>query len=668
MAELAMRVWPLDGWVAEGYLRQPMPGIKVDRHEGGYLSIGNFRTWLDDEGGLVCTCGQNEQNYPCAHGAELLSKAEALRVADRNTHFTAERNRMGLHLDLDEWSKALLESFSDESERVEDGDGFVIGEDYLFPVGASWGACNLQAAQTIFALKRKAVSSEQNRIWLPETAMPDILELARTQVLEAGEDITRYLAFANRSAIVRPAPHITGTLDPAQQEGVNWLLDAFHHKMGGILADQMGVGKTLQIIAHIQALKDAGLLVRALISVPSGAVDHWMREIKTFAPNLDAIAWEGPTRSTLRPILDISEIVVTTHRIMTVDAAILRSLDWTVYALDEAQDAKNPESDLAVSSAVLPARQKIPVTGTPVENSLIDLHTLFTIAIPGLLGRQAHFRRDISDPVKKGEDEADAILEALHAVVAPFLKHRTQQSAGLSIPQPNIIRIPVDLQSDREAYEMVRDKAHLLLDGGSGGIFHQITRLRQASADYRLVAGSNSTKESSKTAWIADYVADKISRGRQVLIFSTWTTHLELLERAIVRRGISSDKIGRIDGAMNRRQKRWAEEDFKTGERPILQMTMKAGGRSLNLPEADDVIIGVPWWNPAVMMQAAYRAIRRGQTKTIDVAIPIGTDTIEERLMEIQAHKSQISTSILRPAAGSGGLTRRQLVELIRAS
>ena len=668
MPELAMRVWPLEGWLAEGYLRHPMPGIKVERHEGGYLSVGSFRTWLDDEGGLVCTCGRNDQTYPCTHGAELLSKAEALRLADRDVHLSAERNRLGLHLELDEWSASLLKSFPLESENIEDGDGFVIGEDYLFSFGSSWGACNLQAAETIFALKRKAVSSEQNRIWLPETAMPDILELARTQVLETDKEINRYLAFANRDIIKHQPPQITGMLDPAQEEGVNWLLDAFHHGMGGILADQMGVGKTLQIIAHIQALKDAGLLVRALISVPSGAVDHWMNEIRTFAPNLEAIAWEGPTRSALRPILDSSEIVVTTHRIMTVDAAILRSLDWTVYALDEAQDAKNPESDLAVSSAVLPARQKIPVTGTPVENSLIDLHTLFTIAIPGLLGRQAHFRRDIADPVKKGEDEADAILEALHAVVAPFLKHRTQQSAGLSIPKPNIIRIPIDLQSDREAYEMVRDRAHLLLDGGSGGIFHQITRLRQASADYRLVAGSGSTRESSKTAWIADHVADRIRSGRQVLIFSTWTTHLELLEAAIIRRGIPPEKIGRIDGAMNRRQKRWAEEDFKNGKKPILQMTMKAGGRSLNLPEADDVVIGVPWWNPAVMMQAAYRAIRRGQTKTIDVAIPIGTDTIEERLMEIQAHKTQISTSILRPAVGSGGLTKRQLVDLIRAS
>ena len=670
-----MTIWPLSGWLGSGLFIPKNGSFNIDRSPDGFLLQSENTTWLDNEGGLVCTCGESKKDQPCRHGLEILGLNEIFSNAIRNQIPDADRNRNGLYIDTDEWTNALINSIQRDENL--DQTGMIFQNEYIFPLGVMeerpelqiWGATSLRTAEIMQSIISKKIAQSGQRIWLPETAMSDILDLSHAGLMNGTSGaISRYLAFANREKSNYNHPEICGKLDPAQLEGAEWLSDAFDHSLGVILADQMGVGKTLQIIAHIQSLKERRSLVRAMIAVPAGAVDHWINEIRRFTPDLDVIAWEGRERGKLEPILDSTEIVVTTHRTLVVDSHKLRKLDWSVLAVDEAQDAKNPESDLAVACALLPAFQKIPVTATPVENSLVDLHTLMTIAAPGLLGRQAHFRRDVADPVKKDEEGSEEILRKLHAIVAPFIKHRTQESAGLSIPKPNISRIILDLQEDQAAYEFIRDKAKEALNGEDINIFHQITLLRQAAADYRLITGKVTGESSTKTDWIAESVARRISEGRQVLLFSTWTGQLDLIRKDLIRRGAKQSEIGRIDGAMTRKQKRYAEADFKQGSLRLLEITMKAGGRSLNLPEADDVILSVPWWNPAVMMQAAYRAIRRGQKKTINVDIPIMKNTIEERLMEIQDIKARMSTTILQPASGSGGLTRKQLIGLINDS
>lgn len=670
-----MTIWPLSGWLESGLFVPRCGAFDVEESSDGLLVQSESITWLDNEGGLVCTCNESKDQQPCRHGIEILGLNEIHGKAIRGQVSGADRNQSGLFMDTDEWTRCLVDSIQKKGSLSESG--IIFRKEYIFPLcglrsdsgDQFWGATSLKTAEIMQSVIGKKIAQNGQRIWLPETAMSDILDLSHSGLMgNSGSAVSRCLAFANRTQGPYQHPKISGTLDPAQVEGAAWLSDAFDHALGGILADQMGVGKTLQIIAHLQSLKERKSLVRAMIVVPAGAVDHWINEIHRFTPELDVIAWEGRERGKLEPILDSTEIVVTTHRTFIVDSPKLRKLDWSVFALDEAQDAKNPESDLAVASALLPAFQKIPVTATPVENSLVDLHTLMTIAVPGLLGRQAHFRRDVADPVKKDEEGSEEILKNLHAIVTPFIKHRTQESAGLSIPKPNIQRVMLALKDDQDAYEFIRDKAKEALNGEDINIFHHITLLRQAAADYRLITGKTNGEPSTKTDWIAQSIARRISEGRQVLLFSTWTGQLDLIKKDLIHRGIKDVSIGRIDGSMTRKQKRYAEADFKQGQLRLLEITMKAGGRSLNLPEADDVILSVPWWNPAVMMQAAYRAIRRGQTKTINVDIPIMSNTIEERLMEIQDIKTRMSTSILQPASGSGGLTRKQLIGLINDS
>ena len=595
---------------------------------------------------------------------------EAYDLAAPFSGIEVARSRNGLSVNVDEVALGIADTLQQHHPEDDEAMGFAIDGFYVCHLAEyGWVKLPISAAVALQSIARHRQGSGAHKIWVPETVLPDIIELSKSSGMKSADgQLEKYLTFANSSRVAHPQPSgLKATLDAAQIEGFSWLVDLHDHGISGILADEMGIGKTMQIIALVLYLKERGNFKRSMISVPAGAVDHWMSEFGKFAPSLETLAWEGTQRRNLLPILDAVDVVVTTHKLLTIDHAILRQHDWTVFAIDEAQDGKNPESELASSSALLPAVQKIPVTGTPVENSLIDLHTLMTIAAPGLLGRQVHFKRDISDKVKKDED-AEVILNALHKVVSPFLKHRTQQSAGLSIPPPKVEEIRLAFKEDAEAYANVRDLTQAMLKDGSGSIFQLITMLRQASADYRLMQERPRGHESTKTSWIADRVAYELNQGRKILVFSTWTTHLDILREAILTRGINPERLQRIDGSKNRKEKRWAEEDFKSGPVDVLEMTMRAGGRSLNLPEADTVILGVPWWNPSVMRQAAYRAVRRGQTKIIDVLIPIMADSIEVRLMDIQDQKSRISHSILRPASGFGGLTRKELENLINGA
>jgi len=666
--QYGLYVWPRNGWLASVRaedLRNDASGNPV---EGGLVVRTEYITWLDSDNGLLCTCGDNSDTMPCRHGLLVLACNEAAELAHPMGSVEILRTRSGLAVDLDEMAADVAASLGESRPTDSEAGGFCIGENYhCLGRGGEWIRTPVSVASALGSIARRSTQKQAGRIWVPETAMPDILELSKSGGATAADrQLGRYLAFANSDRAIRAQPKgLRATLDEAQIEGFSWLADLNEHEISGILADEMGLGKTMQIIALLLHLKENGGLKRAMIGVPSGAVDHWMKEFAQFAPDLEVLAWEGPQRTKMAPILDTMDVIVTTHKIMTIDHAVFRKLDWTVLAVDEAQDGKNPESELALASALLPAKQKIPVTGTPVENSLVDLHTLITIAAPGLLGRLGHFKREISDKVRKDDEEAELILAGLHRVVAPFMKHRTQQSAGLSIPAPNIVRLDMQFSSDRDVYQTVRDRAQAMLKDRSGSIFQLITMLRQTAADYRLLESGMQGKESTKTTWIADKVEAEIAAGRKVLLFSTWTTHLDLLNRAIIARGVDPSIVSRIDGNKTRREKRWAEEDFKEGGVDILEMTMRAGGRTLNLPEADTVILGVPWWNPSVMRQAAYRAVRRGQTKTIDVFIPVMADSIEMRLMEIQDRKSQISHSILRPSSGYGGLTRRELENMI---
>lgn len=665
-----MRTWPIDGWIADmpaGFLGGSDGA--VERREGGYLAMGSDQdarvTWLDDRGGLVCSCGAGDRLSPCMHGRILLARVEAYRTAKPLGHLTVARRRDGLRLVPDQHAE-LLARYHSEDQR-DQANVFKVSDRIVLHSRGDWWSMDANLAAVVVSTLQP-IPDTGGGVRVPEGRLADLLDLQDqgTIGLEGVQTrAMRRLPGVAGSSVIHPVEVQGASLDPAQIQGIAWMGGLAEAGLGGILADEMGVGKTLEIIGHVLATRSAGRLDRAVIATPSGSIDHWAREFRSFAPDIDILVWEGAQRDRLLPIFAASPVVLTTHRLFVLDAHLFRSHDWTILAIDEAQDANSASSDLAVACALLPSEQKIPVTGTPVENTLMDLHTLATIAVPGLLGRAAHFRRDVAEPVRRGREDADEIISALHRSISPYLLHRTQADAGLSIPKPLEHRTAFPLDRDHDAYEFLAKEARQAILSSPGGIFRHITLLRQAAADPRLVTKDVDSTEGTKTRILADRIADDIRDGRQVLLFSTWRSHLDLLSVALERRGIDPRTISRIDGTLGRRQRRWAEEDFKSGRSRVLQATMRAGGRSLNFPEADKVCIATPWWNPAVMRQAAYRAIRRGQTKTIEVDIPIALATIEERLMETQDEKARTANGILRPHGMRGGLTRREMERLV---
>lgn len=661
------------------------------------------KTWLSHDYKGLCTCNQSEANIPCKHiNALLIYKKRQTIVEMDNTQF----NNVSI--------KRVMGKMTIEVENKNPIDATINLKDSLAqygqPTGLNalginlsgkwyyhdksqnikdknsnkkiWSSVPIEIAKLIGDIS-KNFSLEKptsERLWIPESKIYDISELAKSGRLTLPAELDKYVRFSNKARRDQAQPkNMKAVLDKAQLEGVAWLQDLFDENLAGILADEMGVGKTMQILGHIQELSNNDKLKNgALLAVPSGAIDQWADEMRKYIPELEFIVWEGLNRQNLLTLFDETPIVLTTHSLLSIDAKIFKSKKWTFFAVDEAQDGNNPTSRLASIFALIPAYQKIPITGTPVENSLIDLHTLMSISNPGLLGSRAAFSRDIVKKTQASsediisvekEKEGENALDGLHKVVAPFILHRTQSDVGLNVPEPKNIEIAIEMEEvDRELYEAVW-RAIMSEEDKKTKAFRSLTLLRQAAADVRLIKGEKrNLPVSTKTKIIAKSAYEKLSEEKRILLFSTWTGHLDLLEAEIQNKSQKA-VIARIDGSMSRKQKREVQRAFKNYEIDVLAMTMKAGGRALNLPEADDVFITQSWWNPFISRQAAYRAIRRGQTKTINVSNFIVKDTIEERLVEIQKHKKMLSNSIMRPNGhGAGGLKMKEIINLIDRS
>jgi len=711
----------IDLWASVGDERASFePIFNPDRIEGSlseneddlgllHSCEDGSKTWISIDYKGLCTCNQTEPEAPCKHLNALIIYRRRQEIVQKNTLAEEAEGRgvsikrlMGkMTLEVESsgpfgGTTNLMASLSQYGQTTGlNAPGVMSSGKWYYPetprnnvteqvvLRKVWTSVPLEAAKLIGDINGNSASekSGNERAWVPEDRILDISEMAKAGRITLPAEMNRYVQFANTIRKKQEQPKgMTASLDAAQLEGVAWLQDLFDAGLSGILADEMGVGKTMQVLGHIQELNNTGKLKNgALLGVPSGAVDQWADEMRLHIPNLEFIIWEGSQRENLRPLISETPIVLTTHALLTIDADLFKSRKWTFFGVDEAQDGNNPSSQLASAFALTPAFQKLPITGTPVENSLVDLHTLMSISNPGLLGSRAAFMRDIvkqteaasndDEEAAQLEKKAEEVLGKLHKVAAPFLLHRTQQDAGLSVPEPHNITIPIEMEeADRGLYEAVW-RAVMDEDNEKGGAFRALTLLRQAAADVRLIKGERRhLPASTKTKIIADAARDKIQQEKRILLFSTWTSHLDLLESEIQRKNPNST-IARIDGSMNRKEKREVQRAFKNYEIDVLGMTMKAGGRALNLPEADDVFITQSWWNPFISRQAAYRAIRRGQTKTIKVSTFVVKDTIEERLVEVQEHKKMLAHSIMRPNGhGAGGLKMKEIINLINRS
>ena len=465
--------------------------------------------------------------------------------------------------------------------------------------------------------------------------------------------IARFRVVADIPDVKVPASFI-GTLRHYQQQGVNWLQHLRENGLGGLLADDMGLGKTAQTIAHIVIEQSAGRLRQpALVVVPTSLVPNWTAELTHFAPHLRVAVLHGLDRHERRRDLSNTDVVITTYTVLTRDITEMAALKWHMVVLDEAQAIKNASSKVTHAACRLDTKHRIGLSGTPIENNLGELWSQFAFLMPGLLGHRKSFNRRFRSPIEK---EGDVVRQRqLSLRIRPFILRRTKAAVATELPPKHTILRRITLAPDqRELYETIRATMHeRVLEGiaarGAGQshilVLDALLKLRQVCCDPRLVklpsARQNGTRTetSSKLDDLLEMVGEMIAEGRRILLFSQFTSMLDLMKPPLTAAGI------RFVELRGDTQDRAAPvKSFEAGEVPLFLISLKAGGRGLNLTSADTVIHYDPWWNPAVEDQASDRAHRIGQTKSVFVYKLIAADTVEERILELQERKAALAS------------------------
>jgi superfamily II DNA or RNA helicase len=450
-----------------------------------------------------------------------------------------------------------------------------------------------------------------------------------------------------------PPTGLRATLRPYQLEGLAWLQHLRLHGASGVLADDMGLGKTLQTIAHLVAEREAGRLRDpALVVAPTSLMGNWRRELQRFAPFLRVTVLYGPRRRQLLPAIGRSDVVVTTYGALVRDEDALSRQPFSLLVLDEAQAVKNPRSQARRAATAIQAPHRIALSGTPVENSLTELWSIFDLLMPGLLGDADWFRHRYVQPIEsEGNEER---MAALRAQVAPFLLRRTKEEVAWDLPPKTELVRPVELRgAQRDLYESLRVAAHAEvrqairrkgLAGSTIAILDALMKLRQVCCDPRLLPGdaAQNVQTSAKHDLFMDLLGQQLARGRRVLVFSQFTSMLALIGESLRRDGIGYVEL---TGATTNRQR--AVDTFEGRKVDVFLISLKAGGTGLNLVSADTVIHYDPWWNPAAQAQATDRAHRIGQTRPVFVYQLIVAGTVEERMLALQRRKQQLADGLL---------------------
>ena len=438
-----------------------------------------------------------------------------------------------------------------------------------------------------------------------------------------------------------------------QKTGFRWLQFLSQYRLGGILADDMGLGKTLQTIAHMLAEKVSGRLTKpVLIVAPTSLLGNWQEEIAKFAPALTVHIYYGPGRHRQRQAFDAADVIVTSYSLVFRDQESLETYCFSHLILDEAQNIKNPASRSSQSVCALDAENRLCISGTPIENHLEELWSLFHFLMPGFLGRQENFRQRFRHPIEK---EGDTFARNLLASrVGPLMLRRKKTEVAKELPPKTEMIRSVELEgAQRDLYETIRaamqdrvqeviaeqgiERAHLY-------ILDALLKLRQGCCHPRLLSleAAQQVETSAKMEFLFEMLPEMIGEGRRVLLFSQFTTMLDLLEHRLGEVCISHV---RLDGSTRNRDA--VVKRFQRKEVPLFLISLKAGGVGLNLTQADTVIHYDPWWNPAVENQATDRAYRIGQDQPVFVYKLITKGSIEERIVAMQEDKKELVEGLL---------------------
>jgi SNF2 family DNA or RNA helicase len=443
-----------------------------------------------------------------------------------------------------------------------------------------------------------------------------------------------------------------GELRDYQHAGLDWLQFLRGFGLNGILADDMGLGKTIQMLAHLLVEKRARRLDRpSLLVAPTSVLHNWCAEAERFAPSLKLLTLHGADRREYFDDMCEYDLVLTTYPLLPRDAEVLQAESWYYVVLDEAQVIKNPRTKAARIACELDARHRVCLTGTPMENNLGELWSLFRFLMPRFLGDSAQFRKLYRTPIEKHDDGERR--ENLARRIRPFLLRRTKDGVAAELPPKTEMVHSIDLEgAQRDLYESVRLAMHkkvrdVVANKGFARshieILEALLKLRQVCCDPRLLKQRTTRAgvPSAKFQHLLELVSGLLEDGRRVLLFSQFTEMLGLIETELTERDIRYTKLtGRT------RNRARPVTEFQSGGVPLMLVSLKAGGVGLNLTAADAVIHYDPWWNPAVESQATDRAHRIGQDKPVFVYKLICSGTVEEQIQTMQKRKQALLSGL----------------------
>jgi superfamily II DNA or RNA helicase len=510
----------------------------------------------------------------------------------------------------------------------------------------------------------KAAGVERNgKILISPAALPSLEKAARET--EADDllplpEVVRQRIETIRDAFGREFPEPRGfkcQMRPYQEEGYQWLSRLAACGIGACLADDMGLGKTIEVIALLASRKADG---PSLVVVPASVTFNWRNEIARFAPNL-RVALVGQAANVSADDEDVAalaashDVVVTSYGVLTTREEKFAPVLWNVVALDEAQAIKNHNTHRAKSVKTLKAKFRVVATGTPIENRLSELWSIFDFINPGMLGGEVRFSRELAPH--------GLASPRLKRLVKPLILRRLKRDVLTDLPDKEEITVPVVLGDDeRHAYEATRQNAVKRLEEGDSenkiAILAELTRLRRFCCHPSLVMPS--MLASAKLDALEALLGDLKASGHRALVFSQFVDYLSIVRKMIERNGWTYQYL---DGATSKSAREKAVEAFQSGTGDFFVISLKAGGMGLNLTAANYVILLDPWWNPAVENQATDRAHRIGQRLPVTVYRLIAQDTIEEKVVRLHEKKTALAEDVL--ADGASALSAKAMLELL---
>ena len=491
--------------------------------------------------------------------------------------------------------------------------------------------------------------------------------------LDASRNVQKKSGFTElienmRSVAANIPEGLDNILRDYQKNGIMWLKQLSVMDFGGILADDMGLGKTLQVLAYIHGEE---IKKPTLIVTPSALMYNWLNELNRFIPDATAIIIDGvkEERARLIETIDNYEFVITSYPLLRRDTALYKNLEFEYCFIDEAQHIKNPRTMNAHAVKRVKARHRFAVTGTPIENSLSELWSVFDFILPGYLYDLRTFRERYEYPIMRGADTAGAL--ELRSKIKPFIMRRMKNEVLHELPERIENTIYADLtEPQRNMYsaflEVARtETAEYLAGGGSGKmrILTLLMRLRQICCHPSLFDGGY-TRDSGKLNLLMELIESARAGGHRILVFSQFTSMLSIIMEELNRRQISAFYL---DGKTPPKERADMTERFNGGENDVFLISLKAGGTGLNLTGADMVIHYDPWWNPAVTDQASDRVYRLGQTRAVQIIKLASRGTIEEKILRLQEKKRSLADDIIKTNnAAFSSLSDEEIMALFR--